>query len=89
MLGELALSLLPLMISQRLMVSIRWNNSRSMKTAVQDQDAEQSNKQYSGHSAVRRYRQNRYYAADMIYDVQQGFEIPAMVDPFDITVSDI
>ena len=49
--------------------------------------AEQSNKLTTpGIQQVRRYRQNGYYAADMIYDVQQGFEIPCtMVDPFDIT----
>lgn len=49
--------------------------------------AEQSNKLTTpGIQQVRRYRQNGHYAADMIYDVQQGFEIPCtMVDPFDIT----
>jgi nicotinate phosphoribosyltransferase len=49
--------------------------------------AEQSNKLTTpGIQQVRRYRQNGHYAADMIYDVQQGFDIPCtMVDPFDIT----
>jgi nicotinate phosphoribosyltransferase len=49
--------------------------------------AEQSNKLTTpGIQQVRRYRQNGHYAADMIYNVQQGFDIPCtMVDPFDIT----